>query len=767
MKSFADRITIHTMMMAGFFLAFSATAEPVDYAQQIQPIFDRYCVACHACFDAPCQLNLGSGKGVRRGATQQLVYDAARLEDADPTRLYIDAHTEDEWRARGFFPVTGVEDNRPAESVLLQMLALRQAHPVDPRHPLPEALQLGILRSNQCAGPREVSSLAREKPYLGMPLGLPGISGEDFSTLSAWVAQGSSSGAAGFEPSPAEIRQIARWERWLNHTSNERRLLARWLFEHWFIAHLYFEDGGERHFFRLVRSRTASGKPVDEIATRRSNDAPGEAFHYRFVPLKGTLVYKTHTTFGLSDSVLQRIQDLFDLPDGAVKTLPGYTEEERANPFLTFAALPAQARYQFMLDHAEYFVRTFIRGPVCRGQLATDVIRDHFWVAFQAPDKDPYLSSAGYRKTVDSLLALPNISDDLLDGAEHWWSSLDNRNAYVEKRQLQLQALFPQGIDEQMVWDGEGHNSNALLTVFRHHDSASVKRGWLGQLPLTAWLMDYPLFERSYYNLVVNFDVFGSLAHQTQVRLYFDLIRNGSEQNFLMLLPAESRKGVMKKWYEGSGKLKLWLVYENIDSSIPAHLLSGSDDQPYPALLQYLLQRLATVNATPDPINRPKASLQTPLQRALSQLTGVPQREMASVGQFPEATLLQVTHGDDPVRVYTLIRNRRHSNVAFVMGESLRYEPEHDDLSVVPGVATGYPNLMLSVAEDDLDAFVATLRDKSLKDARQFDTRIIEPWGVRRTDPGFWDKFHRLTEYLQRTSPVEAGILDLNRYGRY
>ncbi|WP_346657193.1 fatty acid cis/trans isomerase [Pseudomonas sp. SWRI154] len=34
--------------------------------------------------------------------------------------------------------------------------------------------------------------------------------------------------------------------------------------------------------------------------------------------------------------------------------------------------MPAQARYQFMLDNAENFVRTFIRGPVCRGQIATD-----------------------------------------------------------------------------------------------------------------------------------------------------------------------------------------------------------------------------------------------------------------------------------------------------------------------------------------------------------------------------------------------------------
>ncbi len=48
--------------------------------------------------------------------------------------------------------------------------------------------------------------------------------------------------------------------------------------------------------------------------------------------------------------------------------MPGYGLHRRANPFETFEAIPAEARYRFMLDDAEYFVRTFIRGPVCRGR---------------------------------------------------------------------------------------------------------------------------------------------------------------------------------------------------------------------------------------------------------------------------------------------------------------------------------------------------------------------------------------------------------------
>ncbi|BBN55877.1 hypothetical protein TRE132_40020 [Pseudomonas chlororaphis subsp. aurantiaca] len=81
---------------------------------------------------------------------------------------------------------------------------------------------------------------------------------------------------------------------------------------------------------------------------------------------------------------MARVKILFYSGDYQVSALPGYGPGRRANPFETFEAIPAKARYQFMLDNAEYFVRTFIRGPVCRGQIATDVIRDNFWALFQA-----------------------------------------------------------------------------------------------------------------------------------------------------------------------------------------------------------------------------------------------------------------------------------------------------------------------------------------------------------------------------------------------
>ncbi|RBJ62748.1 peptidylprolyl isomerase, partial [Pseudomonas sp. MWU12-2534b] len=112
------------------------------------------------------------------------------------------------------------------------------------------------------------------------------------------------------------------------------------------------------------------------------------------------------------------------------------------------------------------------------------------------------------------------------------------------------------------LWAG---NDNALRSIFRHFDSASVTKGLIGEVPQTMWLFDYPLLERTYYQLAVNFDVFGKVSHQAQTRLYFDLIRNGAEQNFLRLMPAGPREDFLDEWYQNSGKFKMWLDYESID----------------------------------------------------------------------------------------------------------------------------------------------------------------------------------------------------------
>ena len=104
-----------------------------------------------------------------------------------------------------------------------------------------------------------------------------------------------------------------------------------------------------------------------------------------------------------------------------------------------------------------------------------------------------------------------------------------------------------------MLWDGDGKNDNATLTIFRHFDSATVVRGLVGETPQTAWIVSYSLLERIHYLLVAGYDVYGSVGHQVTTRMYMDFLRMEGEANFLTLLPMDARDGVRDHWYRGVG----------------------------------------------------------------------------------------------------------------------------------------------------------------------------------------------------------------------
>ncbi|MNZ87267.1 Fatty acid cis/trans isomerase (CTI) [compost metagenome] len=268
---------------------------------------------------------------------------------------------------------------------------------------------------------------------------------------------------------------------------------------------------------------------------------------------------------------------------------------------------------------------------------------------------------------------------------------------------------------------------------------------------------------------MVNFDVFGNVSHQAQTRLYFDLIRNGAEQNFLRLMPANQRQAILGDWYQDGGKLKLWLDYDGIDSDTPSGLRLPADD-PKTAFAARLLERYGTLNARPDPFNRchqwrcyrPTASPAVQqIDQRLSSLAAKPLAVLPVVEYLPEATLLRVELAGGGREVYSLLRNRAHSNVAFMLGESLRYQPEKDSLTLYPEVLSSYPNFLFSLREGEVEAFVAAL--EQTRSAADFEA-IVRRWGVRRTHPRFWELFHDLAEHIREHAPVEAGLLDMNRY---
>jgi len=750
------------LLLLSSFASAQGPAPAISYTRDIQPIFTEKCVACHACYDSACQLNLGSGEGAARGASKIPVYDGERSKAQTPTRLFYDASGKHAWQGMGFYSVLDAQGSQAA--LMARMLELGHKTPLQPNAKLPEDIVLGLNRENMCAQLAEFDGYAKAHPREGMPLAVTGLTDQQYQTLQRWLASGAPIDEQGLAPSAKEAMQVLQWENLLNAPGARESLVARWLFEHWFLAHIYFEGGEPGHFFQWVRSRTPSGQPIDLINTRRPNDDPGTQVYYRLWPVQGVIVHKTHITYPLSAAKMARVKTLFYSGDYQVSALPGYGPGRRANPFETFEAIPAKARYQFMLDNAEYFVRTFIRGPVCRGQIATDVIRDNFWALFQAPEHDLYITDPAYRGQATPLLAMPGQNDDVGSVLSLWLAYRDKRNEYEILRRDSYAAAPPPSWST--LWAG---NDNALLSIFRHFDSASVTKGLIGEVPQTMWLFDYPLLERTYYQLAVNFDVFGNVSHQAQTRLYFDLIRNGAEQNFLRLMPAGTREDFLDDWYQNSGKFKMWLDYESIDDD-KASALTLDEKDPKRDFANQLLSRYGDLNARPDPINRcdgaycSRPNIDPALQnaeQALSRLVSRPAAGMRVIDLLPEATMLRIQAPSGKRVFYSMLRNRAHSNVAFLLGESLRYQPGLDTLTIYPGVLSSYPNFMFNIPAEQVPAFVAEM--ENAKDAHRFE-KIVERWGIRRSHPQFWQYFHDQTQYILETDPKEAGVLDMNRY---
>jgi len=238
------------------------TGEGANFLQNVKPVLDTRCVVCHGCYDAPCQLKLSSPEGIDRGVSKDLVYDGTRLLATTPSRLLFDATTTEQWREKNFTPVLNervqTEEANLAGSVLFNSLVLKQSHELPANEILNNEFDFSLSRSQTCATMGEFDQLAGEQPHAGMPYGLPGVSRDEFNHLQKWLKAGGKMAHID-PPTEFELEQVKRWEAFLNQDDLKYQLSARYIYEHWFLAHIYFDQKTPDNFFKLVRSSTPPG----------------------------------------------------------------------------------------------------------------------------------------------------------------------------------------------------------------------------------------------------------------------------------------------------------------------------------------------------------------------------------------------------------------------------------------------------------------------------------------------------------------------------
>lgn len=731
----------------------ATAAGPLTYYGQIRPLLEKRCVNCHGCYDAPCQLKQEAYEGLLRGANATPVYSGVRLLAAEPTRLFEDAHTTAQWREKGFYPVFNERreegNNNLQLSLLAQTLLLKKAHPLPSKGLLPESFALGLDAKHECPRIETYQAFAKANPLAGMPYGLPALKPNESKKILDWVSQGAPMGTPPSLP-PLAAELIEQWEAFFNGPSLKQQLVGRYLYEHLFLAQLYFPTVPGAHF-RLVRSKTPPGEPLDPISTRRPYDDPGVArVYYRLRLDPSSLLAKTYMPYALSAERFTLWHQWFLNPNFSVDRLPSYSEVESANPFITFAQLPVEARYRFLLSEAQFTIMNFIKGPVCRGQVALNVIQDHFWVFFLAPQTQQGPTFADFLARNSAHLYLPVMESNNLIPVGTWASYSRLQMNYLEAKAAYVRESIKgeENLGLGLIWDGDGgQNPNGALTIFRHRDSASVHKGLIGPAPKTAWVIGYPLLERIHYLLVAGFDVYGNLPHQLMSRLYMDFLRMEGEMNFVELLPKKTQQTELAFWYrDAENDLQRYIdAYLNHLPNRP--LINYRSDNPKQELFQALRQHLGAAAASPHQLNP-----QAPSDAVLASLQVPPE----ALKWLPQTTLLLVPDEG----VFTLVHVSAYSNLSSLFGEERRRRPLEDQLIITCGIVGAYPNSFLRVNRQDLPLLASQMASLNSEEAYQAFKRRF---GVRRTDGNFWANSDEVARIFQQQQPAEAAVLDYNR----
>jgi hypothetical protein len=294
----------------------------------------------------------------------------------------------------------------------------------------------------------------------------------------------------------------------------------------------------------------------------------------------------------------------------------------------------------------------------------------------------------------------------------------------------------------------------------------------VGDLSKTLFFLDYPLFERLVYNLVVNYDVFGNVGHQSLTRLYMDMIRMEAEEMFLDFLPPSQRNPLRRSWYKGLfTDLKLRIVFPLVGQSAPTGIVYRKETNAKEEFVERVLNNhlapavrgsVDAVNWKLLPLPKDATGQLAGTERALRRIASVKAGDSTPFARFfPDFAILLTRSQDGGTRLYSLVHNREHTNVSWMLNEDQRLAPKEDTLSIHAGVLGAYPNMFFVVSDGDADAFArAVARLKSTADYE----RLVDRFGIRRSNEKFWSVFDTINAAHLADNPVRAGVLDLTRY---
>jgi hypothetical protein len=264
--------------------------------------------------------------------------------------------------------------------------------------------------------------------------------------------------------------------------------------------------------------------------------------------------------------------------------------------------------------------------------------------------------------------------------------------------------------------------------------------------------------------------VYGTAGHQLALRLYMDRLRIEGESYFLDFMPPDKRQEIMQSWYKGS-KLDKNDYYSPV---LPTGISFATAD-PKREFVENLVDKhlIPEVKVSFDSINYLRAGEGYPklpdqlrtrddLLRALRALARPGMPFIAVVNDYGANLAylrIRMKNGNDAV--VSVVVNRWHDNVAFLIGEDGRLDPSRDEADFIPGLIGSYPNYFFDVTEDDLADFIDLLANFK---GDRVDLARLAKYGINRSDERFWPAYDWFQKRFNEEEPVRGGLFDLNRY---
>lgn len=729
-------------------------AGQVNYLTQVKPILDARCTGCHSGYNAPCQLKLDSAEGLLRGATQS-------------QSIYADDVTPAVWRERGFNSLLNDKSPFPElnlnRSLIAKLLTLKQANALPPVGQLPKSLPVDKWQDAECPTIEQIGHFQAVHPLAGMPYALPALTKAEQSVILNWLQDGAKITNTGVAISAQTQAEIKKWEHFLNDNSNKSRLMARYLYEHLFNSDLHFEGQDSTEFFKLVRSKTPSGQPIEEQTSTHPYDAPeSEIFYYRLRPVQKSLTVKEHFVYELSDNKMERVNSLFLKPDYNVNAMPAYGSPQVATPFQVFKDLPVASRYQFLLDDAAHFLAMAFHSPLLTGSKMP--IDDQFWLTFIKPMPELESDINAFVQSQNAWLQIPKPEQDNV-ALSQWVHVKEAQQQYLKAKKTFIQNVIAKQNpnDLSLLWDGQHSNENAVLSVFSHDDSATVHTGLLGKIPASAWIMDYPLLERLHYFLTVGGKLSKQDPYDLPTQRFLKLLRYEAEANFLQLLPKSVRQTLNDQWHSGFLDMMFSLFGKPfLDTDTDTAIAYDTGDYQH-AFFDKLQQHLSPL-LKPDSLNRCQGAAcvidtDNDLPSTETLLFKLAQLPPDAINILPEVSFLRIksSRAEQAPLLYTLIKNHTPHDL---ISEWWRGKSE-DSLTVKAGLIASDPNQFFDVAESQLENFIDQLNyAKKQSDINSFYSQ----YALRRNNPEIWHFYDWMTQKYKEEQPLAAGLFDLSYY---